>query len=87
MAKVTSTFMESGLKAISKLRKRKSGYTGEDIRFKLSESKIKPNHPNAWGALIRKAQNDDLITATGEYRHMVAPTSNGRQSPVYMINR
>ena len=87
VSKNNAAFMANGLKAISKLRKRKTGYTGEDIRFTLEGQKIIPNHPNAWGALIRKAQIDDLIVPTGKFRHMVAETSNARQTQVYAINR
>lgn len=53
----------------------------------LEEKKVTPSSPNAWGALIRKAMNDELIVPTKEFRSMITPSSNARQTRVYMINR
>ena len=85
--KTTGTFMQIGLKAIKRLRKRQNGYTGEDIRLALEKSSITPSHPNAWGALINKAQIDELIVPTNKFRNTELPSSKGRQARVYAINR
>ena len=81
--KTTAKFMDRGLQAIKSLRRRKSGYTGQEIRVTLEEQGIKPKHYNAWGALINKASMDGILKLTDEVRSAILPQSKGRQLSVY----
>ena len=76
---MNNDFTQRGLKEISKLRPRKSAYIGEEIRQRLESKGVKPSSPNAWGPLIRKAVNDDLLKPTGYER----PRSRSRMATEY----
>ncbi len=58
-------------------------FTGEDIRFYLSQAVGCPQHPNAWGALINTLVRRKIIRPTGEYRAMKDSSSHARRTPVY----
>jgi hypothetical protein len=80
----TGTWMHKALVAVSDL---KSGVdlTGEDIRLRVADRVGNPHHHNAWGALIKAAIKNDLITPTGKYRAMQTVKSHARRTPVYYI--
>jgi len=61
----------------------KDDFTGEDIRRWIESEGLKPNHPNAWGALINTLIKRKIIVPTGEYRAMKDNTSHARKTPVY----
>ena len=59
--------------------------TGEDIRLLVEKVIGQPHHPNAWGAIIRMALKEGIISRTGEWRQMRTPKSHARQTPVYRV--
>ncbi len=58
-------------------------FTGEDIRFYLSQTVGCPAHSNAWGALVNTLVRRKIIRPTGEYRAMRDQNSHARKTPVY----
>ncbi len=58
-------------------------FTGEEIRHWLQVRNIKPDHQNAWGALILTAQRRKIIVGTGRYVAMTLKTSRARKNQVY----
>ena len=61
--------------------------TGEDIKIALLEQIEKPENPNAWGALIRKARHRNLLIPTGRFTRCRLPKSHARQTPIYRISQ
>jgi len=59
--------------------------TGEDIRLRIADRVGNPHHHNAWGALIKAAIKQKLITPTGKQRAMQTVKSHARSTPVYYI--
>ena len=60
--------------------------TGEEIRFWLRSKRLKaPAHPNAYGALIRRAVDTGLLKRTKKVAASLTPTSHGRVRPVYSV--
>jgi len=58
--------------------------TAEALRLRLlGEGCPKPPHHNAWGAVIRRAGELDLIMMTGELEAMRTRKSHARRSPVW----
>lgn len=62
-------------------------YTGEDIRLLIEDSIGQPHHHNTYGALIRTAKKQGLISHTGQYKQMRTKKSHGRINPLYQIVR
>lgn len=76
-------FMSHGLIALSKL---KTGeYTGEDIRIILTKIGLRPNHPNAWGALVMSAIKFGILINTGKVTKMKTKTSHARKTSIYKL--
>ena len=62
--------------------------TGETVRNWLRRRRMrKPDHHNAYGALIRIAVQRGLLRPTGEFARMEAPTSHRRITPVYRVKK
>lgn len=75
------------LQGILAIRSIKPGWcgTGEDIRLELARRGLSaPHHHNAWGALIKRAQEKRLIRKTGRSAHMRTKKSHARLTPVYV---
>lgn len=54
-------------------------FTMEDIREKVQSWDLpKPKHPNAWGAVMRRASLDGEIVQTGSYKPSENPKARGR---------
>ncbi len=62
---------------------KRTSFTGEDIRFYVSQEIGCPTHPNAYGALINTLVRRKIIKPTGEYRAMRDDSSHARKTPVY----
>lgn len=60
--------------------------TGEDIRLRVADRVGNPHHHNAWGALIKAALKQKLITPTGKQRAMQTVKSHARKTPLYYID-
>lgn len=75
-------FLSEALDLISSLKKWTG--TGEQLRFFLVASGLKPpHHHNAWGALIRAAVIYGYLIDTGEVDYMMSKKSHGRRTPIY----
>lgn len=60
--------------------------SGEDVRNWLSAHRYrKPEHHNAYGALIRLAVQRGILMPTGRFKRVVAAQSRGRITPVYRV--
>lgn len=57
--------------------------TGESIRFACLLKGIRPHHPNAWGAAIRRCLEAGLLTETGRFPRMRSQSSHARRNPEY----
>lgn len=57
--------------------------TGEDLREIITAAIGRPEHFNAWGALIAIGVRRKQLIPTGEHRHMQRVTSHARSNPVY----
>ncbi len=76
-------WMELCIKEAAIFAKCYDSFTGEDLRFGLSNGVGLPHHPNAWGALINTLVRRKIIRPTGEYRAMRDDSSHARKTPVY----
>lgn len=82
-----SSWMDLAFRKLGRvLRNIQSGEaTAEDIKIALLEQIEKPEHHNAWGALIREARHRNLLTPTGRWTPCRLPKSHARQTPIYHI--
>ena len=73
---------------LRKISKEREGQlvTGEDVRATLTELGLKPNHPNAWGALINGLVKKKVLLPTDVYRPMKDPRSHARSTRVYALS-
>ena len=79
----SGSFAKDGLIKIAQLP---SGeYTGERIRFILSEQGIIPHISNAWGALIHAALRKNLLRKTGKISYMRSKRSHAHNTPIYEV--
>tara|TARA_R110002020_G_scaffold470280_1_gene696007 strand:+ start:3300 stop:3623 length:324 start_codon:yes stop_codon:yes gene_type:complete len=78
-----ASWMDRALRALSGLQGGEA--TGEDIKIVLREQVEDPGHHNAWGALIRKALHQKMLTPTGRFTRCRLPKSHARQTPIYHI--
>lgn len=83
VAENAGDFMSAAMEMIEKMPSGEA--TGEEIRQRISNLGLSPHHPNAWGALIRSAVKEKLITPTGVWSPMRQPKSHARRTPVYYI--
>ena len=70
-----------------KIRELAPGWTGtgEDIRLLLQDRPgLRPQHHNAWGAVIGGCLRQGWLQATGELRHMRCRESHARKTAVYV---
>lgn len=60
-----------------------SEFTVETLKSWIISMCGKPHHHNAWGALMRKALSDKIITDTGRVTKSVALKSHARKISIY----
>ena len=57
----------------------------EDWRLALTELRITPHHPNAWGALTNALQTRRLIIPTDRMAKSKAARSHARRQPLWQV--
>lgn len=80
-----SSWMDRAIRALARLQSGEA--TGEDIKIALREEIEPPEHHNAWGALIRTALHQKLLTPTGRFTRCRLPKSHARTTPIYRITK
>lgn len=68
--------------ALSVMAKQET-FTGEDIRLACLDVGAAPHHPNAWGGFIHGLIRQQIVTPTGDWVPMTAPSSHKRYTRVY----
>lgn len=78
-----TNFIEGGIAVIKTLRKRKRGYTVEEIREKIESKDIFPHSSRSYGPLIQKAVRTGILKETEEERVATSCRNRQKLSPVY----
>ena len=71
--------------ALMRLRIYQSGTEGTAEQFRLwllRDGLPAPHHHNAWGAMIKRAQDKNILRKTGKHAHMSTRKSHARMTPV-----
>ncbi len=89
MTSTTLLWQDKALTIIAEqLHREHSRVTGEDVRFWLRTKRLRsPSHPNAYGALIRRAIETKLLRPTTKMAASESPTSHGRAQRIYSVTR
>lgn len=78
---VQPDFSEAAYAAICHVARRQSELHVDDV---LRFCKVRPSHPNAWGAVWMRAIKDGVILRTGTVRPCLSdPLKHKHQYPVY----
>lgn len=59
----------------------------DDLRKWAEREGIEPDHPNAWGAIFRKAPTGYRFEKTPEWRASRIPSNHGREVPTWAVFR
>jgi hypothetical protein len=61
--------------------------TTDDLREFADILGIKPNSPNAWGAIFKKAPDGYRFINTGRRKASTYPSNHGRQITIFRVER
>lgn len=80
-------WMAKILPDVIKFLKKKRGkkITGEDITNIANKAGGQPHHPNVYGGLFHKLVLSELLTFTGDWKHMEKVSSHARKTPVWKV--